>query len=620
VIVTAFLAVVAGDDYRLGTVYVAIVAAVALLVGTGPAIVCSVLSAIGASWALVPPVQSMGMELPEGPVSIIVFLLSCVAVIGIVHQRDAAIRRLALTRQAEADEREGRLRAAEAELMAERRATEASAVLDALTRQAPVGFGFVDRSLRFRFANDELARILGLSVEGMLGRPLRDLAPDVWEAVKPLADQVIGTGHPLVDVEVQGSTPGYPDEDRDWLLSFYPVRTGGGQVLGLGSTVVDMTERGRLLDELADVQARLAGVFTADVLAVMAGVGDLVTEANDALLRLIGRTRDELDAGRLRWTELTPPGWEEADRRSLDQLYRTGRCDPFEKEYWHADGRRVPVQVGVFAVRREPLEWIAYVADLTERRRAERLLQQAFAERDEVARTLQESLLPPRLPSIAGARLAGRYLPSSVGDGIGGDFYDVFPAPKGWHVVVGDVCGKGVEAAALTSFARYTLRAAVVTTDDPAEALRTVNEAAVGTELPDGRFWTAAHLVLRPADTGGWWVDVALGGHHQPRLVHDGRVHRVGRFGGLLGVFAEVTVSTVSERLAPGDLMVVFTDGLIEQEPAFGEGELDGLLAAAAADGLGADATAELLLEQVADAARDDDVAVLVIEAVGEDG
>jgi PAS domain S-box-containing protein len=379
-------------------------------------------------------------------------------------------------------------------------------------------------------------------------------------------------------------------------------------------TATDVHELELARREAAEVGARLSALVEADVLAVYSGVEDRITEANDAFLELIGADQALLDAGALRWTELTPDGFEEVDGQALHQLGILGRADPFEKRYRRLDGGTVPVQVGVARLSSDPIRWIAYAADLTERQRVEARLADLYAERDEVARVLQASLLPPELPQVEGLELAARYLPSPAGGGIGGDFYDVFGGRDGaWHVVVGDVCGKGPSAAAATAVARHSMRVAALEHGDPVEIVELADQAlrqAVG----DGRFVTAA-LVSVVAQR----ATVVLAGHHHCRLVRGTAVERVGEPGSLLGVLDETVWRPVGVDLVPGDQLVLFTDGLIEQRPStFGHDEVDALLAELAGRGTSVEQVAAALAATAsATPGRSDDVAVLVAGFVG---
>jgi GAF domain-containing protein len=185
----------------------------------------------------------------------------------------------------------------------------------------------------------------------------------------------------------------------------------------------------------------------------------------------------------------------------------------------------------------------------------------AFEERDRVARVLQESLLPSALPTIEGVEIAAGYQPCL--DGIGGDFYDVFPLPGDrWGIVIGDVCGKGVEAAALTARARHTVRTAALLGAGPAQALTILNEA-----LREGgeaeRYCTAVFAVLKTRD-GGADVTLARAGHPHALVGRDGEVVTAGGTGRVLGVFDDVRVADETVTLGPGDAFVLHTDGLTD--------------------------------------------------------
>jgi serine phosphatase RsbU (regulator of sigma subunit) len=187
----------------------------------------------------------------------------------------------------------------------------------------------------------------------------------------------------------------------------------------------------------------------------------------------------------------------------------------------------------------------------------------AYETQREIAGTLQRSLLPPKLPDIGAFSVAATY--KTPGDTVlvGGDFYDLFPLRgPGWGVAIGDVQGKGSGAATLTALARYTVRAGALTLRNPKQVLRTLNDAVLR-ESSD-RFLTIALLTLQPA-RDALRARLCLAGHPMPFVVRsDGTVEQVGRPGTLLGVVDEVDLAVVTFDLRPGDLIVLFTDGLIE--------------------------------------------------------
>jgi Stage II sporulation protein E (SpoIIE)/GAF domain len=154
---------------------------------------------------------------------------------------------------------------------------------------------------------------------------------------------------------------------------------------------------------------------------------------------------------------------------------------------------------------RKPRHWSARdvelletLADIAAGEVALQVALQHGAERAAMAQTLQESLLPPRLPEIPGLRVAARYTAGGTGAEVLGDFYDVFPSVRGsWGMVVGDVCGKGVAAAKSTALARYTLRAEAHRETRPAVILAALNQALLDWLTDDPRFLTAIYATIR---------------------------------------------------------------------------------------------------------------------------
>jgi PAS domain S-box-containing protein len=191
-----------------------------------------------------------------------------------------------------------------------------------------------------------------------------------------------------------------------------------------------------------------------------------------------------------------------------------------------------------------------------------------YEERSQVARTLQRSLLPPVLPEVPGMQLAARYLAAGEGE-VGGDFYDCFATAGGdWALVIGDVCGKGAEAAAVTALARYTVRAsATLHSDRPQVVLEDLNDAIRRESATAGRYCTVLYISLRPRPDGVS-ACVATGGHPLPLLMRaDGSVETVGRPGTLLGILPDPEIRSTDIDLAPGDTLVLYTDGVTEASP-----------------------------------------------------
>jgi serine phosphatase RsbU (regulator of sigma subunit) len=188
---------------------------------------------------------------------------------------------------------------------------------------------------------------------------------------------------------------------------------------------------------------------------------------------------------------------------------------------------------------------------------------QMYAERTHVAQTLRRSLMPSVLPAIAGLELASFFRPLGAGSEVGGDFYDAFGDEHSCWLVVGDVCGKGAEAAALTGFLRHTTVAYAREATSPAAVLERVNRVMLDQDF-DGRFATAILVNMRIAG-GKVAVTAASAGHPAALLARgDGTTAQFGKRGSLLGVFADPVIEEVSAVLQAGDSLALYTDGLME--------------------------------------------------------
>ncbi|HVF14842.1 MAG TPA: GAF domain-containing SpoIIE family protein phosphatase [Acidimicrobiales bacterium] len=253
-----------------------------------------------------------------------------------------------------------------------------------------------------------------------------------------------------------------------------------------------------------------------------------------------------------------------------------------------------------------------YDSERLSRRQAEQDRQRSV----DLARALQISLLPPRLPDVPGLDLGARYHPALAGLEVGGDFYDVFDTGGDWAVVIGDVCGKGPVAAALTALARYTIRSVAMDLRHPAQVLRKLNDTLVHHQL-DERFCTVAYGRVVPT-VGGVRVSVCRGGHPPPLVVRSsGEIEPLGSDGGLIGLFPEIRLWEESAQLNPGDSLVFYTDGVTEANRGreqFGDERLEEVLRSCA--GMTADEVAENVEAAVIDFGGPeprDDLAVLVL-------
>ncbi|MEU7335662.1 SpoIIE family protein phosphatase [Streptomyces sp. NPDC007074] len=312
-----------------------------------------------------------------------------------------------------------------------------------------------------------------------------------------------------------------------------------------------------------------------------------IAKVNATLLDWLGYERGDL-VGRMAFSDLLTVGGRLYHETHFAPLLRMqGEISGVALELKAADGTRLPVMV-TSTVKTgsdgQPLLIRTTLFDARDRRAYEtellRARHEADRERDRLKllnTTLQKTLLPPALANVPGLDVSAHYHIASV-DEVGGDFYDLFPLAAGtWGMFLGDVCGKGAPAAAITSLARYTLRAAAVYNPDPAAVLANLNTVLnheySGT---DPRFCTVIFGLLTPdTDRGGFRVTLASGGHPPALLMRaDGTADYLPTPGGqLIGVLPDAHISTTSVHLAPGDTLLLHTDGLTEAHTTVASGD-----------------------------------------------
>ena len=298
-----------------------------------------------------------------------------------------------------------------------------------------------------------------------------------------------------------------------------------------------------------------------------------IVKVNETLVTWLGRTKEEL-VGRLTFADLLSPGgriYFETHLGPMLQMQDTVR--EVALEMITSTAERLPVLVSAATERDSagrPVMVRLAVLDATHRLMYERQLREARLRAEEseayaydLARTLQQTLIPPTPPSIPGLDVAAAYRPAGDGQEVGGDFYDVFQIGEGdWVVVIGDVCGKGVGAAVITAVVRHSVRAFTVRLHDPSKVLASLNQVLLQHETD--RFCTVLLLRLRQAHDG-WLVTMSAAGHPLPLLAQSGSpVRPVGQTGSLLGVVEDPEFRDVRVPLGRGDALVAYTDGITE--------------------------------------------------------
>src|SRR3954469_4202250 len=502
-------------------------------------------------------------------------------------------------------------------------------LLDTLFATAPVGLAFLDVEQRYVRINPALAAMNGAAVEDHLGRRVIDVPGPLGPQLAALHREAVETGEGRLDREGSGTLA--DGEVRHWIASCTPVHGLDDQVIGIGVTVVDITERralleaeraarlradflaraGEMLDSSLDFEETLVNVANiaipeiADWCAVSlvdesGGLREVAVAHVDPERRLLARELSERfppdpdsPTGTLR---VVHSGETAYVPEITDEMLAAGLSDPEHLELV----RRLQLRSLIIApmtARVRTFGTLTLVSSESGRlfeaadvQLAEELARRAgvaiensrlYTERTRIAHTLQVKLLPERLPDVPGVLLAARYRAAGELNEVGGDFYDVFPRSETeWALVVGDVSGKGAEAAAITALARYTLRTAAMDEGAPSDALRRLNDAM----LQDGssQFATVVLAYVSAAPRGGLHVHIALGGHPPPLLLRaDGNIEAPGAFGVLLGQLEDAFFHDAEFDLDPRDLMLLYTDGVTEAGPRdapFGQGGLSTLI------------------------------------------
>jgi phosphoserine phosphatase RsbU/P len=356
-----------------------------------------------------------------------------------------------------------------------------------------------------------------------------------------------------------------------------------------------------------------------------------IVKANATFLAWTGYDRDAL-VGKRRFRDLLAAG----DRifyqtHAAPLLLMQGMLREIAVQVVAASGTRLPMLMNAQLKRGadgQPRVIRTVLFDASERLAYERELMAARRRAEEseararvLAETLQRSFLPPDIVTVPGLDIGGAYRPAGDGSEVGGDFYDVFRTSlQTWGVVLGDVCGKGAAAAVVTALARYTVRAEALHVSSPAAVLEGLHRALL-TYYPD-TLCTVLFVLLDQVPEGHR-LTMATGGHPLPMCRRaDGSIETLGRTGRFLGLTEAANVSESAAVLSPGDMAVLYTDGVTEARDGdafFGEARIAEVLAASAmlTAQAAADAVVAAALAFQHGRARDD-IAVVVVSSPAE--
>ncbi|MGI8697826.1 MAG: SpoIIE family protein phosphatase [Mycobacteriales bacterium] len=518
--------------------------------------------------------------------------------------------------------------AASTDVTQRRLADEAFGLLDTLMTSAPVGLAFFDTDLRYVRVNAALAQMSGLPPEAHIGRRIADLLPGVEAGASALLARALAGDEPVCDVELTGVTPARPGVLRTWLSCCYPLRGPAGKPVGAGLVVVEITERKRHEAErerllASERAARQEAERAQSRLALLAEAGSRLASSLDPVTTLANVAQlfvprvadlcvvDLLEGDALRRAAVVVA---DEDRQrslaaslrdrlpSLDganpvaQVLRTGRpmvipsglADRVLDAADAADAAGADVTGGLtgssaivvpLVARGRVLGTLALASragappyddedlavTLEIARRAAVALDNArlYAAEHRIADTLQRSLLPAEPLVAPGGQVAVRYLAADTESQVGGDFYDLIVVDdRPWTTAVGDVGGKGVRAAAVMGQLRAAVRAYALEGHEPAGVVRRLDRLFGVMNVSD--FTTCIVASYDPATRTLTWANAG----HLPALVRrsDGRCEWLrGPTALPLGLGDLGRSAQESERLHPGDLLVLYTDGLVER-------------------------------------------------------
>ncbi|NHI11275.1 magnesium or manganese-dependent protein [Streptomyces sp. KO7888] len=540
--------------------------------------------------------------------------------------------------------------------------------------QSPIGLAVLDTELRYVSVNPALEQLNGIPAEEHLGRTIRDLLPQVDAGpLEAAAREVLETGRPVVDRPATGLTPADPDEEHAWSVSLYRLEDALGAVLGVAVSIVDVTEQYRTAAEaegarrrlaaVADASARigttlrldrtayeladvavpgLADIAAVDLLdAVVAGRRSTLGPAEPAVIRALAvRAEDAGDA--LRAADRPGEVARYGPDRLVTECVRTGRPVMVARVTRQDLGRiaRSPEaaelldRAGVHSYLAVPLIARGEVLGALDLKRianplpfgeddlllARELAARAALQIDnarwyqnarDTALTLQRSLLPSHPPVTGGLEVASRYQPAGGTSEVGGDWFDVIELAGGrTALVVGDVMGSGIAAAASMGRLRTATNTLAALELDPALLLGHLERTTAGLDQAIATCLYAVH------DPHRRQCRIANAGHLPPVRLRAGRPPELLDLptGVPLGV-GGVAFSTTTVDLEPGDRLVFYTDGLVETRRQPLDERLDALLDLLEGPDRPLEEVCDLLLRTLHEPENSDDVALLIARA-----
>jgi len=307
------------------------------------------------------------------------------------------------------------------------------------------------------------------------------------------------------------------------------------------------------------VEANIVGIATGDE--------NTITDSNNKFLSIVGYTRDDLLHGCVNWRAMAAPDSAQADESAYQEMLESGSCKPFEKVYVRKDGTFATTLVGAALTTRDPIGWISFVLDLSERKQFENRIAALYEREHRISETLQATLITQTPHRYPGVEVDTAYQPALDEAEVGGDYFDVFPLGDGkLALVVGDVSGKGLEAATHTAEIKFALRAYLREHQKAGKSLTLLNSflcKCMQLEPGTPTFFVVMGLVILDLRSGV--MEVAVGGTEPVLIVRvDKQVEALPCQGMALGILVGEEYEALTLRLNPGDIIVMATDGITE--------------------------------------------------------
>jgi PAS domain S-box-containing protein len=480
----------------------------------------------------------------------------------------------------------------------ERLSESSAAQFSAIFEQTPIGLTLFDRDLRCLRCNQALGELAGIDPADQRGRTVSEVFGRFEPDLTAELGRVLKDGRPVGSIRIAGA-------GRACTVGLFPVRKTGGELIGVAAVVVDVTEReqrlerervssrrSRQLERLASTVSQ--AVTPEDVSRAVVAEAVLALDGDAGAVLLVDESRQTL-------TMSAGIGWPTGEKRLLQQVplsdrspltdaVRTRRLvhvdDPRAQAARYPDLAAERARYGIAASLALPLlsgprcvggllitfssprefqqEELDFAQEVAERCASGVARALLYKREYETAAALQRSLMPSALPAFDSVLFGARFRPAGTGEVVGGDFYDVLDLGEGRFVAwVGDVQGKGPQAAAAAALARYTLRAEIRHEASPARLLQALNDAVLAQSEPGDRLLTVA-CVAGSVNGDALELELAIAGHPSPLLMRqDEPCREWGSSGPLIG-FENASFGSDSVALEPGDLVVLYTDGLTD--------------------------------------------------------